>query len=345
MVALLRAGLVRLLQVPLTVKLAGAQLLVVTLGACLVAASGWRPTDAWEVAHLAIAATIGIPVTIALVVLALRPLHQLEHIAQRIGDGDYTARVPDMLLADPAMKRLSITFNGVLDQLTEDRSRMRALASEAIRTGDEERSRAALRLHESAAQSIASVSWQLGALARDVSDEDLQHRLLFVKRLTEDVLEDVRQLAETMHPRVLTDLGLAAALSQLARQTEAKYGVRVSAHLDRAVARHVDPATAAALYRTAQEAVFNAVHHGQPGTVRIWLFADGPTVRLEVIDDGQGFDVKDAERKQRHGGGIFAMRDRLALVNARLTVESNPGAGTRVCAHIANSSAGTEKSA
>ncbi len=345
MVAILRSAVVRLLQVPLAVKLAGAQLLVVALGACVVIASGWRPSDSWELAHLVIAATIGIPVTIALVVLALRPLHQLEYTAQRIGDGDYTARVPDMLLADPAMKRLAVIFNAVLDQLTEDRTRMRALASEAIRTGDEERSKTALRLHESAAQSIASVSWQLGALARDVSDEELQHRLQFVQRLTEDVLEDVRQLAETMHPKVLNDLGLAAALSQLARQTESKYGVQVSAHLDRSVARNIDPMAAVALYRTAQEAVFNAVHHGQPGTVRIWLFADGPTVRLEVIDDGQGFDVKEAERNQRHGGGIFAMRDRLALVHAGLTVESSPGAGTRVCAYIANSSAGAEKSA
>lgn len=343
--ATLRPAVLRLLQAPLVVKLVGAQLIVVALGVCLFAASGWRPADAWEVAHLVIAATVGLPVTIALVVLALRPVRQLEATARRISDGDYTARVPDMLLTDPAMKRLSVTINGILDQLTEDRSRMREFASETIRTGDEERSRTALRLHESAAQSIASVSWQLAALARDTADAELEHRLLFVKRLTEDVLEDVRQLAETMHPRVLSDLGLAAALSQLARQWDAADGVRVTAHLDRATTRTVEPATAAALYRTAQEAVSNAIRHARPGSVRICLFADGRTIRLEVADDGEGFDVKAAEHIHRPGLGIFAMRERLALVNAQLTVESNPGAGTRVCASIGTHSEEAERSA
>jgi signal transduction histidine kinase len=222
---------------------------------------------------------------------------------------------------------------------------MRDLASQVIRSGDEERTRAAIELHESAAQTIASVSWQLSALARDVSDQELGHRLLLVKRLTEDVLEDVRHLADTMHPRVLSDLGLSAALTQLARKVQADSVVRVTAKVDRSLDKCIDPAVAAAFYRTAHQALSNAVEHGQPKSVRIWLFARGSTIRLEIIDDGVGFDVQTAEWDQRRGSGIFAMRDRLALVNAKLIVESIPGAGTRVCAYIENQTLEAERTA
>jgi two-component system NarL family sensor kinase len=338
-------GIANLLKFPLAAKLVGAQAIVVALCGALVMSLGWRPEGREELVLLAVAGMSGLPITIGLVALALRPLRQLEETALRFGQGEYDARVPDMLLADRSMARLAKTFNTLLDHVDDDRSRLRDLTSAVIRSGDEERSRTAIELHESAAQSIASVSWQLGALARDVSDKDLEHRLLFVKRLTEDVLEDVRQLAEAMHPRVLTDLGLAAALTQLARHIESESEIRVTANVDRALARSIDQTVAAALYRTAHEAVWNAIRHAQPKSVRIWLFGHGSTVRLEVIDDGEGFDVNAAERNHRPGTGIFAMRERLALVNASMTVESTPGAGTRVCAYIANQSVGEERSA
>jgi len=335
----------KLLKVPLAGKLVGAQAIVVALCGVLVAALGLRPAGPEGILLLAVAGLSGLPITIALVNIALRPLRQLEATARRVGEGDYDARVPDTLLADRTMMRVARTFNTLLDRLTEDRSRMRDLASHVIRSGEEERTRAAIELHESAAQTIASVSWQLGALARDVSDQELGHRLLLVKRLTEDVLEDVRHLADTMHPRVLSDLGLAAALTQLARKVQAESGVRVSAKVERTLDKCIDPEVAGALYRTAQKAVWNAVHHGQPKSVRIWLFARGSTIRLEVIDDGAGFDVKTAECNRRRGSGIFGMRDRLALVNANLIVESIPGAGTRVCAYIENQTLAAERTA
>jgi signal transduction histidine kinase len=220
---------------------------------------------------------------------------------------------------------------------------MRELASEVIRSGDEERYLTSWRLHESAAQSIAAVSWQLGAIAQEVANRDVEGRLLQIKGVIEEVLVDVRHLAETMHPRVLDDLGLAAALTQLARKFEEASGVPVSANVDRSLAKSINKPTAAALYRTAQEALSNAISYAQPTCVRIWFFEQHGTVRLEVIDDGIGFDVRAAERNR--GSGIFAMRDRLALVNTELLIESVPGSGTRVCAYIGKKPVHLEKTA
>lgn len=341
---MLYSSVVRLLKLPLAVKLVGAQAFVLALCTTLALLFGWHPNGRGELVLLAMVAAGGVPFTMGLVVLALRPLRLLEATALQVGEGDYAARVPASVLSDRRMTQLSSTFNTLLQQVEEDQRRMRDLASAVIRKGDEQRSRDAFKLHESAAQSIASVSWQLGAIARDVTDEDLEHRLLFVKRLTENVLEDVRRLAEAMHPQVLSDLGLAAALSQLARQCEEETGIRITATVDKSLAKSLSPAAAAAFYNTAHEATWNALRHARPKSVRIWLFAHRSSIRLEVIDDGDGFDVKGAERSRRQGSGIFAMRDRLALVNAHLVVESTPGSGTRICAYIDNQSVG-ERSA
>ena len=94
------------------------------------------------------------------------------------------------------------------------------------------------------------------------------------------------------------------------------------------------PATAAAvLYRVAQAAVHNVVKHAQARHVDLHLTADKADAVLEVIDDGRGFDVADAERR-RPGMGLFTMRERVVLAGGRFDVQSVPGSGTRIIAAV-----------
>ncbi|MGQ0649382.1 MAG: sensor histidine kinase [Gemmatimonadaceae bacterium] len=334
----------RVLRAPLATKLVGAKVVVISTFVGLSLVFGWRPADGTQPIVLGIAAACSLLVTVGLVILALRPLLLLEDTARRVWDGDYAARVPRSRLADAPMQQLTSTFNTLLDRLTTDRARVRELATELIRSSDEERSRAAFQLHESAAQTIASISWQLGVFAHDAGDPELEQRLQMLKREVDGVLEDVRRLAEAMHPRILQDLGLAAALAQFARQVQAETSVCIVAEVDRAASANIDPRVAATFYGVAQEAVWNALKHANPHTVTIRLFANRWATLLEVIDDGNGFDVKYAERAHC-GRGIFSMRERVGLVNAHLTLESEAGGGTKVCAYIHRHSAMPEISA
>ncbi len=97
----------------------------------------------------------------------------------------------------------------------------------------------------------------------------------------------------------------------------------------------VTPAAAAVLYRVAQEAVANAVRHGQPSAVTLRLRVEGERAELTVVDDGAGFDVARAER-ERSGMGLFMMRERLVLVDGELSLRSRPGAGTTLRAVARN---------
>jgi signal transduction histidine kinase len=143
-------------------------------------------------------------------------------------------------------------------------------------------------------------------------------------------LEEVRDLSHTVHPRVLDDLGLPAAIEWLARSVADEHGVVVGVEV-RLDPELVPRRAATALYAVAREALGNAVHHGRPDDVRIVLRAADGRIRLEITDDGSGFDVRDA-RARADGAGLFAIRERLALVDGELDVTSAPGEGTRIVA-------------
>jgi signal transduction histidine kinase len=148
-------------------------------------------------------------------------------------------------------------------------------------------------------------------------------------------LEEVRLLSHTVHPRVLDDLGLVAALKKLGRE------VGEVSHVDIEViasneARDVPPTVAAVLYRVAQAAVHNVVRHASARHVDLHLTTvsadeNDRQVVLEIIDDGRGFDVADAERR-RPGMGLFTMRERVALAGGTFEILSKLGEGTRITA-------------
>ncbi|MEP6620458.1 MAG: sensor histidine kinase [bacterium] len=330
--ASLRDAMGRALRVPLLAKVAGANLLIVASAMAAVAMERRLNAPGSAVSILGIALGVSLIVNLVLVYVALRPLSDLEATAVKLSAGNMEARVPPSVLADRDMARVGLTLNTLLDRLTEDRVRVRRLAAQVISAQDEERARVARELHDSTAQILTAVMLHLGAAARESTSAQLDARIATMRELAAEALEEVRSLSHTMHPRVLDDLGLAAALEWLARQTRAQEPLDV-----RVVAEEFDPPIpaplAAALYRVAQEALRNAARHAESRHVTVRLRRDQATAVLEVADDGRGFDVERAEER-RPGMGLFSMRERIGLVNGRLSVSSSPGRGTRIVAIV-----------
>jgi len=316
------------LRVPLAIKLLGANALALAiLGAVAIFASSTHISTALVIlgALLAMAVFGGLAAT------ALLPLRGIEAVASRVWRGDFGARVGISPVADRDMKRIGTTFNLLLDGLVADRSRVRALATAVIDAGDRERATLARELHDSTAQQLAALVLQLSAAARDCKQPDLAARLGAIRDQAKETLEEVRLLSHTVHPRVLDDLGLTAALKKLGREVHDASGidVEVSSTVDGEIA----PTSAAVLYRVAQAAVHNVVKHARAHHVDLRLTTEGGDAVLEVIDDGRGFDVADAEQR-RPGMGLFTMRERVALAGGAFDVQSTPDAGTRIRATV-----------
>lgn len=213
-------------------------------------------------------------------------------------------------------------------------ARLRVIASLTIRAQDEERARVARELHDSTAQLLAALGYQLTAAARDCDDPALAQRLHDMRELAGTILEEVRSMAHAMHPSVLDNLGLDAALEWLVRTTREHAAFQVQLTSSRGMdAPPLRREAAAALYRVAQESVRNVERHAAARAVRLALVYGADSVALSIIDDGRGFDLREAAAR-RPGMGLFAMRERLMLVNGTLEINSAPGFGTRVHATV-----------
>ena len=322
----------RVLSLPLLVKLAGANLLIVLAAVVGVAAERAFNAAGNIDSILGMALGASLVVNLVLVYVALRPLKDLESAAARVSAGELDARVPTSVLADRDMVRIGATLNGLLDRVAADRARVRRLAAQVVNAQDEERARVARELHDSTAQILTAIMLQLGAAAREAGSPALTERIATLRELAAEALEEVRSMSHTMHPRILDDLGLAAALEWLGRQTreQTSLDVRVFASpLDVQIPAPLQ----SVLYRVAQEALRNAVRHAEARVVEVRLWHEPGVALLEVSDDGRGFDVQSAEER-RPGMGLFSMRERVELVNGRLVVSSASGTGTRVVATV-----------
>lgn len=181
-------------------------------------------------------------------------------------------------------------------------------------------------IHDGVQQRLVSVRIQLELAAHlPTGDDRLPGALADVGHSLEDAIDELREVAHGIHPQVLTDHGLVAALNHVARAAGAPVTVagtglsRYPAELELAI------------YYCCREAIQNASKHGGPSvSIAISLHQNAHSVGFEVSDDGPGFDVPNAVS----GGGLQHMRDRIALLGGRLSIDSKPGAGTVVAGVI-----------
>jgi two-component system sensor histidine kinase UhpB len=316
------------LRVPLVTKLVGANGLVVAL-----LAGTWIVLGRSLGARTFIA--IGLVVVflhLALVLLALRPIRELDVVASRVWRGDFRARVQRSRLADEQALRVGSMFNILLDELAADRERLRALTADVIAAGDRERSVLARELHDSTAQRLVALLIQISTAARSTHDPALAGHLLLARGAAEVILEEVRAISYTMHPGLLEDLGLEAALLRLARESSDGNGIDISVNADDLTER-LPVQIESAFYRIAQEAMRNAIRHAAPKHIRMNIYRDASTATLEVSDDGCGFTYVEGDRARR-GIGLLSMCERAALIDGLVDVRTANGNGTTILATV-----------
>ena len=146
-----------------------------------------------------------------------------------------------------------------------------------------------------------------------------------VRSRLQRIAADLRKTSHMLHPAILEDLGIAAALDTLVEQErENSRDVHLSCSLDSTSA--VPPDVATTLYRIAQEALRNAAKHAPGSGVQLSLWREGNQLVLQIQDDGPGFSFADA--KSRGGLGLISMQERASAVGGTLTLSTRPGEGT-----------------
>ncbi|MCC6538750.1 MAG: PAS domain S-box protein [Bryobacterales bacterium] len=215
-----------------------------------------------------------------------------------------------------------------------DQERLQALTAQLLSVQEDERRRIARELHDDVTQKLAMLGIEFGLIHRDVSEANAaeEKRLGALHEQILQLSEDVRQLSHQLHPSVLEHSGLGPALEAYCRDMAKQTGLQISV-ATRDLPRALPQPVSIGLYRIAQEAVRNVAKHAQARSAAVTLTGSAGAVRLAVIDDGRGYDADAPE--SHHGLGFVSMQERTRLIDGRLTIESEPGEGTRVVVEVA----------
>lgn len=210
--------------------------------------------------------------------------------------------------------------------------KLRALADQVISAQEDERRRIARELHDDSTQRLAALSIELGLLKRSGeanNDQEFNQDLARLQGLVLNLSEDIRRLSHSLHPSMLEHSTLAAALEAYCREFSRQTGIAAT-FTGRDVPDEIPQMVALAFYRIAQEALRNVALHS--GATAATVVLSGPTLTLNVIDNGLGFDI--AQARKSPGLGLVSIEERSRLVGAVVTIASVPGEGTTVSAEI-----------
>jgi signal transduction histidine kinase len=269
-----------------------------------------------------------------------RPLKRLATASRSLLEDGTHERLPDSQGADE-VGRLAHEFRAIAERLTqqklalEEKDRLRGqLLEKLISAQEDERRRISRELHDQTGQSLTSLLVGLKVLEGASSVEDLAARTSSLKDLVHQTLDEVHRLSVELRPAMLDDLGLVAALREMARGFEAAHRVPVTVTV-RGLEQRLSPLLEATVYRVVQEALTNVAKYAAARHVVVTLERVDGEVRSSVVDDGRGFDP--ATRlgpDHRPSLGILGMQERIGLLGGHFDLDSAPGSGTRVAFSI-----------
>ncbi|PYQ54604.1 MAG: hypothetical protein DMF53_29230 [Acidobacteria bacterium] len=262
-------------------------------------------------------------------------------IPLEISDGDGGLKRLGMLnVAGPEWRELDggtlslLRTIGDMLGVAVERARLDARRLESAQT--EERNRLAREIHDTLAQDLSAVIFQLEAaealLVQRAEPERVQRSVTAALDLARKGLDEARRSVLDLRAAPLEGRTLPGALAALAAEVDTGNGPVVLFEMGPAPPP-LPPAVEVGLYRIAQEALQNALRHGDASRVLLRLEAPPGRIRLTVQDDGRGFTIGGSSGTGSHFG-LVGMRERARLLGGSFQIESSPGAGTRITADI-----------
>ncbi|MBL8160423.1 MAG: sensor histidine kinase [Anaerolineae bacterium] len=257
------------------------------------------------------------------------PVLDLQRKLAEFGHSGTAPQAPTVLPSGE-IGALTHTFYDMAQELERKRRDARLLIERLITAQEEERKLVAYDLHDGLIQQMVGARLYLTHCRQHCPTPDVNGFKRGCDALSEAIVEG-RRIIEGLRPATLDDLGLSAALAELAQSTAAAAGWTLDLDL-RPLSQEPDKVVSVTVYRIAQEALNNARKHAQAKHVCFRL-SNGEGISLRVQDDGVGFDTERVIREER-GFGITTMRERAELLNGFCVLDSRPQQGTTVSVWI-----------
>ncbi len=247
------------------------------------------------------------------------------------------------LLTCVAIGLVATTYAGRLeDRLQRQRARdvqnareLQQLSAKLITAQEEERRSIARELHDEVGQVLTAIKVELAVAQRQIEANGGPPHLLDDSRsVVEGALATVRDLSHLLHPALLDDLGLPAAVDWYLKSFGVRHGLRVDL-LQEGMDERLTSDVEASAFRIVQEALTNVAKHANATRCRVYLQRLPTTVLITVEDDGAGFDAAVTQQTgERRGLGLIGIRERVSELRGSMRLESAPGKGTRITVEL-----------
>src|SRR4051794_7935630 len=287
--------------------------------------------DRWSFLLLALTILLVLLVNIMMLRRRFGPLEQLIERVEAVDpaqDGDVDAlSMGARGVAAEEIDRLTAAFKRLIARVDMERRRSGRLV---LHAQEEERRRLARDLHDEVNQALTAILLRLEALSHEAPPA-LADELSEVKRLVNQAMGELLQLARQLRPTALDDHGLLPALETHIRRFASQTGIEADLRTSGETA-DLAPDQEIAVYRVAQEALANVARHADASRVEVDLEAAADGLELRVRDDGRGFES--GGRGDGLGLGLDGMAERARLVGGELTIDSRPGSGTELVLRV-----------
>jgi len=211
---------------------------------------------------------------------------------------------------------------------------LQQLSKQLIAVQEAERLRISQELHDEMGQALTMLRINIASIKVSLPPsctKGIKDRLADADALTEKILGQIHELTLELRPHMLDDLGLVPTLRWYTERLSRRLNIQIL-FTQKNWKRRLTPEIRTALFRIIQEALTNVAKHARAKKVRILLAQKQKFIEVLVEDDGRGFDQRKIEKRlsRARGIGLFSMKERAALLNGECTIESHPGAGTKV---------------
>ncbi|MCP4452293.1 MAG: PAS domain S-box protein [Planctomycetes bacterium] len=215
-------------------------------------------------------------------------------------------------------------------QIHENQSQLKSLASELVLAEERERSRIAVHLHDDICQNLAYSKMKLQMVNAALDDQSQLTEVTDVTNSLTQIMQDVRTLTFELSSPILTEFGLKAALSQwLEEQIEQKHDIATD-FTDDGQLKPLKEDVKALLFRSVRELLTNVVKHSQAKRVEVSMSRVDDQILIGLEDNGIGFSPDKVVVGTATGGfGLFSIRERLSQLGGSLEIDSSPGQGCR----------------
>lgn len=263
----------------------------------------------------------------------VQPLQRLESKAAALAWGDFDA-IQESVGGISEVLHLQRELTEMARKVQAAQEGLHDYIGAITAAQEEERMRLARELHDDTIQAVIALKQRVQLAQKSIKDQNGRQSLQELEVLAEQTIENLRRLTRALRPIYLEDLGLVTALDMLARETSQANHLEVDFQQSGQECR-MSHEVELALYRIAQEALNNVVHHAKAKHATL-LIGFNKDIKLEVTDDGVGFSVPKSPTDFAPSGhfGLLGMRERADLIGARLKVQSEAGGGTRLFVHL-----------